>query len=149
MWYFLAYTSRVARRLRGDRGAKDRHRAEGCRVPTCLHSVLLSFSLAFPLSLGSPLFFHSPSLLYARTLLISFSLYFRSSHSPPGYAIRGQARGLFASWNVANWPKINTHVEECYPFSLSLSFSLLPRSIIVALSPSVVIDRYSHRDVFI
>lgn len=132
--------ARLARLLRVDRGAKDKHQDEGCRVPTCLRSTSLlsrSLLLGFSLSLleSSP-FFHSLSRLHTRTLLISFSLYFRSSHSPPGYAIRERARGIFASWNAANWPKINTHVEECYPFSLS--FALLPRpeshTIIVTLS---------------
>jgi len=113
----------VARRLRGDRGAKDRRRAEGCRVPMCLRSVFfLSFSLSpgFSLSLGNPLFFHSLPLLRAHALPISFSPYFRSSHSPPGYAIRERARKIFASWNAANWPKINTCQRMLPLFSLLL-----------------------------
>lgn len=115
-------------------------------MPTCLHSdsppFFFSLSPVYPSSFVLCLFF---------TLLNFFCfLYFRSSHSPPGYATRGQARGIFASWNAANWPKINTHVEECYPFSFSLS--LLPRFESLyyrrSLAPSVVIDRYRVSETF-
>lgn len=122
-----------------------------CRRVFALSPHLFFFlPLDFSLSLGSPLFFHSMSHLHTRTLLTSFFLYFRSSHSPPGYAIRGRARGIFASRNAANWPKINTHVKECYPFSLSFFLLLRSESLYYrpSLAPSVVIDRFTANKTF-
>lgn len=127
----------------------EEQKTEELKGVACRRVFVRSVS-ASPIRLVVPLFFHSPSLLHARTLPISFSLYFRSSHSPPGYAIRGRAREIFASWNAANWPKINSHVEECYPFSLT--FSLPPRFESLryrnSLAPSVVIDRYTTNEIF-
>lgn len=113
----------------------------------------LGFSTLFFLSSLSPVYPSSFALCLFFTLLTFFLylLFSRSSHSPPGYATCEQARGIFASWNAANWPKINTHVEECYPFSLSFSASSLWIALLSSFSRAVGCDWliFSQRDIFI
>ena len=130
------------------RQRSKRLQPEGCRVPTCLRSVLLSFSLS-PFSLVCvALFSFIPWLFFTHTFNF-FSFLFPFFSFPAGLC-NLRTSEIFVSWNAANWPKINTHVEECYPFSLS--FSLLPHSESLcycrSFASSVVTDRYIASETF-